>query len=142
MIDKSNQVLVPEEPVCTDTFPQRLQETADQNKATNAANYRKWVESHTVPEIAEANNARLRLTREFGLKVNPQRITDVRMPKRPVSSFSQFLKSKIQGHDGQAAGLMKDLGAQWKAMSAADKKPYEDLQAAESARYKREMAAI
>lgn len=126
----------------TDTIVQRLQDTADQNKALNAANYKKWVETHTVPEVTEANTARRRLIREFGLKVSPQRITDVRLPKRPLSGFGHFMKARIAGHVGQTQGLLKDLGVQWKGLSAADKKPYLDLQAAESERYKREMATI
>lgn len=100
------------------------------------------METHPVLEIATANQARARLIREFKVKINPIRITDERMPKRPLTSFGQFLKVKSAGKTGAAPEWMKTLSSQWKTLSDADKKPYQDLEAAERVRFEKEMQRI
>lgn len=126
----------------TNIISQRLQERADQNKVTNAANYKRWVESHSIADVAAANNARSRLRREFDVIINPRKITDERMPKRPLSGFAQYLKAKSAGTTGPAPARLKSLSEQWKTLSASEKKPYEDLHAAEKTKYDREMAKV
>lgn len=64
------------------------------------------------------------------------------MPKRPLSSFGHFFKSRSTGTDRPARDLMKSVAAEWKSLSASDKKPYEDLHAAELTRYQKEMDRI
>lgn len=100
------------------------------------------MESHPVTDIAAANHARARLIREFEVKINPIRITDDRMPKRPLSCFGQFIKAKSTGATGPAVEVMKALSSQWKTLSTAEKKPYMDLEAAEKTRYQKEMQRI
>lgn len=126
----------------TNTISQRLQERADQNKAINAANYKRWVETLSVADVAAANHARNRLKREFAVTVSPRKITDERMPKRPLSGFAQYLKAKSTGSTGRASEKVRSLSVEWKALSIAEKKPYEDLHVAEKARYEREMAKV
>lgn len=111
-----------------------------ENKATNAANYKKWVESHTPAEIVAAVNARHRLNRDFDQKIKHPRITDERLPKRPaVVGWSYYVKAKAGENPGLSLGdLSKTLSAQWKSLSANEKKPYLDLAAAESAKYQKE----
>ncbi|KAJ4416349.1 hypothetical protein N0V82_006786 [Gnomoniopsis sp. IMI 355080] len=117
----------------------RLEQKALENKATNAANYKKWVESHTVEDIYKANLARSRLTRVYTVKT--RKIIDERMPKRPTTSFAHFVKARMSSHnEGQSMlEAVKEIGAVWKSLSAADKKPYEDLTLAEKSRYVKEM---
>ncbi|ROV99901.1 hypothetical protein VMCG_06205 [Cytospora schulzeri] len=122
------------------TDRQRYEQKAQENKATNAANYKKWVESHTVAEIAEAVRARRRLVREFGVDVKHPKIVDDRMPKRPAfAGWSYYIKAKGTEQPGLSLGEMsKSLSAQWKALSESEKKPYIDLAASEAARYQKE----
>ncbi|KUI54026.1 Non-histone chromosomal protein 6 [Cytospora mali] len=119
---------------------QRYEQKAQENKVTNAANYKKWVESHSVAEIAEAVKARQRLNRNFKLNLKHVKITDERMPKRPaVAGWSYYIKAKSSETPGLSLGEMaKNLSQQWKGLSASEKKPYVDLAAAEAARYQKE----
>lgn len=117
----------------------RIEQKVLENKATNAANYKKWVESHTVEDIHKANLARNRLTRVYNVKT--RKITDDRFPKRPVTAFAHFVKAGMSSHSGGKTmpEAVKDMSAVWKSLSAADKKPYEDLTLADKSRYVKEM---
>ncbi|CAN8099313.1 unnamed protein product [Discula destructiva] len=120
----------------------RLEQKIQENSAANAAAYKKWVESHSVAEINAANNARARLAKDFskGLsKKKLHKITDDRLPKRPLNAFALFVRSKMIGSIGNPTGGMKDISASWKALSDSDKKPFLDLVAAERTRYIKEM---
>mmetsp|Transcript_31771 Transcript_31771/g.67507 ORF Transcript_31771/g.67507 Transcript_31771/m.67507 type:complete len:87 (-) Transcript_31771:365-625(-) len=54
------------------------------------------------------------------------------MPKRPPSAYFQFMKEnqeairKEAGPEAKTAAVGALGGKKWKAMSAAEKKPYED----------------
>lgn len=110
-----------------------------QNRAVNAANYKKWVESHSIEAIYKANLARYRLTKLYNIKT--RKIVDERMPKRPVSAFAHYVKSRTSSfNEGQTvSSVIKDIGSAWKSLSAADKKPYEDLMQADKSRYMKDM---
>ncbi|KAH8754650.1 hypothetical protein F5883DRAFT_431241 [Diaporthe sp. PMI_573] len=120
---------------------ERLEETVTQNKAANAANWKTWIEIHSIKEIQEANRARRRLKREFDVRVFPLRLVDERLPKRPANNaYAYFVKAKRTGvHDGLWS---KETTEGWRALSAAEKKPYEDLAAAERARFAKEMEKL
>lgn len=126
----------------TDIVSQELSRRGQENKITNAANYKKWVEAHTIAEITAANHARSRLVHEFELKSANSKIHDERMPKRPLSAFGQFFKAKSTGTVGPVTAVMRSIGSQWKSMSDADKKPYYDLWAAEKVRFTKEMEKL
>lgn len=115
-----------------------------QNKAINAGTWKTWVESHSVTEIQEANRARLRLKRDFKVTPFPLRLADERLPKRPASSaYSYFLKARRTAEPGAHPVLVsKELGDQWNALSAAEKKPYQDLAAAEWAKFQKDMEKL
>lgn len=93
-----------------------------------------------MAEIDAAARARKRLNREFNLNIKHPRIIDDRMPKRPaVAGWSYYVKAKSGDNPGLSLSEMsKSLAQQWKSLSAAEKKPYLDLAAAESARYQKD----
>lgn len=100
---------------------QRLQSTAGENKLSNHATYRSWVESHPAAAVAEANKARSRLARVYKVpKGGAKPIHDERLPKAPSSAFILFTKSRWAA--GEFAGVsIKDasqtLGREWKELS-------------------------
>ncbi|KAJ0121385.1 hmg box protein [Diaporthe amygdali] len=120
---------------------ERLRETAIQNKAINAGNYKTWVESHSVADIIAANQARLRLKRECDVTAHPLKIVDERVPKRPATNgFAYFTKAKRADDPHAAIGAFaKQLSQQWRTLSEAEKRPYADLAAAEWAKYSKAM---
>ncbi|KAH8745471.1 hypothetical protein F5883DRAFT_587061 [Diaporthe sp. PMI_573] len=120
---------------------ERMDETVAQNKAINAGNFKTWVESHSISEIQQANVARRRLKREFDINSYPLKIHDERVPKRPaVNAYAYFVKAKLSA-DHQRR-MSPELSEEWKALPAAEKKPYQDLAVAEFAKYQREMEKV
>lgn len=119
-----------------------------ENSAANAANYKKWVESHSVKEIHAANIARARLARKFpkGIRaLHLRKIQDERLPKRPSNAYALFAKSHMSGTAGSGKNLpelVKQISVMWKSLPDSEKKPYEDLHAADLARYRKEMASV
>lgn len=97
------------------------------------------MESHTIEDIYKANLARTRLTRVHNVKT--RKITDERVPKRPVTAFAHFVKARMSNYnEGQGMlAAVKDISAVWKSLSAAEKRPYEDLTLADKSRYVKEM---
>lgn len=88
------------------------------------AAHKAWVESHTPEEIAEANRARHRLKKKFQASTR-RPIHDDRQPKRALSAYIMFSKSRWQSGDfaGHPTGeTAKALGDEWKDMSAAERK--------------------
>ncbi|KAG6363329.1 hypothetical protein INS49_008426 [Diaporthe citri] len=124
---------------------ERLEETATQNKAVNAGNWKTWIESHSVAEIQEANVARKRLKREFNMTPFPIRLVDERLPKRPATApYAYFVKAK-RADGPKTTGrqhFTKELSEEWHALSAAEKKPYQDLAAAENSRFRKELEKL
>lgn len=123
---------------------QRLQETADENKLTNNAAYKSWVETHTPQDVAEANRARARLRKARG-KTIPRAIRDERQPKKPQTSFALFTKARWASGDfaGQRpVEVAGRIGDEWKALSEPEKGAYEELAKADGDRYERESLSI
>jgi len=103
-----------------------------------------------VKQIHLANLARQNLRRrhkaakEAGKKVarrfpkDTESIKDERQPKRPVSGLNLFLRERNATGDMKGISIpesMKLISAEWKALSASEKKKYEDLAAADKQRY-------
>lgn len=63
------------------------------------------------------------------------------MPKRPTTAFAHFVKARMSnlGAGQTMLGAIKDISVEWKSLTVADKKPYQDLTLAEKTRYVREM---
>ncbi|GKT54994.1 HMG box protein [Colletotrichum tofieldiae] len=123
---------------------QRLQEKADENKLTNNATYKAWVESHTPQAVAEANRARAKLRKASGRKI-PSAIRDDRQPKRPQTPFALFTKARwasgdFAGQRPSEAG--RRIGNEWKALSEPEKGIYEELSKADVDRYARDALSV
>lgn len=99
------------------------------------------MENHTVEEINTANNARARLSRTFPkvIRSNLYKISDDRLPKRPLTAFAHFIKAKLQGYNGVVSDGMKEAGTAWKGLSDLERRPYLDLMAAERTRYLKDL---
>ncbi|CAK7274505.1 hypothetical protein SEPCBS119000_006207 [Sporothrix epigloea] len=122
---------------------QRLRDTADRNRASNAADYQAWVTSHTATQTVDANRARAQLNRIA--KIKRRAIQDDRLPKRPTTSFSLFTKERWA--TGEFAGrplaeAARTIAAEWKSLSATDRQHYDDLSKTMSEQYNKEMESI
>ncbi|KAH6615077.1 hypothetical protein C7974DRAFT_403213 [Boeremia exigua] len=125
-------------------------QAAEANEA-RAAEYKKWVLSHTPDQIRIANNARARLRRTLsatrktpGIPAHCQSIVDERAVKRPVSAWTAFNVERSPSSDFKGLLLpqvSKLLSEEWKALSASEKQRFEDIASADKQRYANEMAA-
>ncbi|OIW35164.1 hypothetical protein CONLIGDRAFT_689410 [Coniochaeta ligniaria NRRL 30616] len=122
----------------------RLEITASENKLANDAAYRAWVESHSPVEIDAANRARQRLRRLLPAHKKGD-IKDDRLPKQPASPYAAYIASRWKS--GELAGesfkdASSDSASKWKSMSAAEKKEFQDIAAADSARYAKDVKSV
>lgn len=120
---------------------QSLTETAAENRLLNDAAFKAWVASHTANEIHEANNARRLLRRKQGKQVTRNYIIhDERQPKRPTSPYAHFIKARWASGEftGRPTEMAKQMAEEFKNLEPAARKVYEDLAAADVARYTRE----
>jgi hypothetical protein len=147
----------------TEQFIQRLNHTANENKAANEVALKKWVATHTPDEIRIANNARLALRKLKGKQV-PRPIPDDRQPRRPVHALLFFIKDRYASGDFsnlKARDSMGLIAKEWKALAPAQRKvsffnliyfpffhsngnlqTYEDQAAADKLRYWREVKTV
>ena len=125
----------------------RSSKTGDVTKEGLVGRLVDWLEKPTanVTTImkAKANKTIKNKTAKFkrDMALDPNR------PKKPQSAYMHFSAAKRAGvwdEMKKAGGANKDvmprLGEMWKALSAAQRKPYEDLHAADKVRYEAEMA--
>ncbi|KAF2204878.1 hypothetical protein GQ43DRAFT_387082 [Delitschia confertaspora ATCC 74209] len=121
---------------------------ANKNKAAAAARYQRWVLSHTPEKIRIANLARAQLKRKlkgtYKTRLNPphtSKIQDDRQVKRPMTPWALFMTERLRSGDfkdisqKEAFGLISN---EWKALSAAEKKKYENESAENKESYFRE----
>ncbi|KAF2632162.1 hypothetical protein BU25DRAFT_406687 [Macroventuria anomochaeta] len=123
---------------------------AERNEA-RAAEYKAWVESHTPDQIRIANNARNLLRRKLAGKLkgnakpgHTQLIVDERQVKRAQTAWSFFFAERQASSDFKSIAIAeraKLIAGEWKALSADEKRRFEDQAAAEKQRYLREQAA-
>ncbi|KAF2833063.1 hypothetical protein CC86DRAFT_399713 [Ophiobolus disseminans] len=123
---------------------------ATEKTAAKRAEYRAWVLSHTAQEIHLANNARSqlrRLLKNTTKRTHPlhtSKIIDEREVKQPTNAYAAFVRARHATGDLKNIPLpegAKLLSEEWKALSAGEKKKYEDEYVVDKARHARETAA-
>ena len=111
-----------------DQFFQHYNHIAHTEAEKEQADYKRYVESHSVEEIEAANKARKTLRSK--LKDRPSEvkkwkpIRDERSVKRPMTSFAHFCTSRHASGDFKhlrASEAAKLLGQEWKALSEGEK---------------------
>jgi hypothetical protein len=104
---------------------QHYNHVANQNKAVNEAEYKKWLSSYTPVEISKANAARRSLWRQSGRgKGSLNLLKDDRRPKRPTPAYIQFCQERYRSGDLKHLSLVdagRLSGREWKELNEADK---------------------
>ena len=96
---------------------------ANENKAKNQANYRKWVESYTPIQIRQANNARAALSRSTKKQWRP--LKDERQVKSYRNAYTFFSTERLGSGDFHGIKIpdaAKLIGREFKALPAHELK--------------------
>ncbi|KAK4250452.1 hypothetical protein C7999DRAFT_38526 [Corynascus novoguineensis] len=122
---------------------QRLEAESQKNKVIYEVNFRNWVDSHTVQEIREANLARQLLKRKYSIQAG-QTIHDPRYPKQAINGYAAYVKSRY--HAPEFEGVKPNdrvvrIGAEWRALSPEERKPFIDIKETDVQRRNKEMEA-
>ncbi|KAL8903201.1 MAG: hypothetical protein Q9171_007483 [Xanthocarpia ochracea] len=117
---------------------------ANQNKVTNDSKYREWILTYSPAEINDANRARKALKSRLKSLAFPK-LHDERLVAGPRTPYINFTVQRYRS--GDFAGMSipeaaKLIGAEWRALSESDKKPYVQESVADSARYDQEVKAV
>ncbi|KAH0544056.1 hypothetical protein FGG08_001674 [Glutinoglossum americanum] len=119
---------------------------ANQNKATNEAIYKKWVESYTPEQIRSANKARASLRRRSpGGRGRFPKLKDERQVPKPPTSFLLFAKERSASGDYKHLKPTETgrlLGKQWRELPEHEKKKYNDVAAESLSRYRETIATV
>ncbi|KAL9037516.1 MAG: hypothetical protein Q9214_005670 [Letrouitia sp. 1 TL-2023] len=97
--------------------------TANQNKASNASQYQKWILSFTPSQIYEANNARSQLRRQTTKAWH--KLHDERLVKRQKSAYNLFHSQRYDSGDFQGLKVTESaklIGEEWNKLSTNEKK--------------------
>jgi len=116
---------------------------ANENKSTNAAELEAWVLSHTPQQIYNSNRASNVLQR-LG-KAKGRKIVDPRLPKKPLAPHSYFIKERFASGDMKGISVTeaaKVLNQEYKNLSPAERKTYEDRAQARKDEYEKGMVAL
>ncbi|KAI1756710.1 hypothetical protein F4782DRAFT_278456 [Xylaria castorea] len=120
---------------------EQLRSVTEQNRLTNAAAYKAWVESHPVQKVYDANMARKTLKKKFNFpKRSLKVIRDARFPQRPATAFALFTKARWASGEyatsgTSAARLSSKVAIEWKGLTAAERQPYETLARSQAEHY-------
>ncbi|KAL1622779.1 hypothetical protein SLS54_004799 [Diplodia seriata] len=123
---------------------ERLNRLANEADQENKKAYKKWVESYTPLEIRLANNARRQLKSKL-VSYPKSQIRDDRALPQPHSAYILFTKERHASGDFKGIRTIeagKLIGKEWTALSATDKKKYEDLAEAARQTYQREFKRV
>ncbi|KAI7337500.1 hypothetical protein KC354_g17620 [Hortaea werneckii] len=122
---------------------------AHTHREAKQAEYKRWVESHSVEEIRIANLARATLRRksqlEKGHRTKWPAIQDERHVKRPMTAYFHFLTNRQASGDFQNIAIIertKLIAQEWKALSEGEKAKYKALQETEMQRYHDEYQTV
>ncbi|RDW88839.1 hypothetical protein BP6252_00871 [Coleophoma cylindrospora] len=117
---------------------------ANENRATNEAALKKWIESYTPDQIREANNAR-RLLKDKVKSVGKNLLDDVRAPKRPRSAMMLFTRQRWASGDFKGVKVpdaSKLIMEEWRELSSAEKEALEREAQADLERYAQEIKTV
>ncbi|KAL8635862.1 MAG: hypothetical protein Q9228_006686 [Teloschistes exilis] len=117
---------------------------ANQNLATNASEYRKWIQSYSPAQIATANSARVALRRRIKGKNYPK-LVDERQVTRVSNQYTMYYKERY--HSGDFKGMpvvdaAKLISKEWHGLDASQRKPYQQAAGEDLARYEQEVKAV
>ncbi|KAL8749411.1 MAG: hypothetical protein Q9199_007703 [Rusavskia elegans] len=118
---------------------------ANHNKASYDSTYRNWILSHSPIQILEANTARVALKKRSKSPRSWPKLRDERLVTGLRTSFAAFNAQRHRSGDfagmklGEAAKL---IGAEWRALSENDKKPFLQEGEEDLARYEQEVKAV
>ncbi|PPJ60292.1 hypothetical protein CBER1_01319 [Cercospora berteroae] len=111
-----------------------------------AAEYKRWIASHSPNEIRLANLARAQLRRQYPTQKGKwAELSDERRPKRPTTAYLNF------GIDRQSSGdfanikvteRSKLISQEWKALSQNEKDKYQRLFEQDRQRYEEEQVQV
>lgn len=102
---------------------QHYNHIANQNKSANEAAHKKWIESHTPLEIAEANLARSQLRNKYNKRIPVLR--DERLVSGRLNPYIIFTKERMTNEDFKnipCPDRARLIGKEWKNLSEAEKK--------------------
>lgn len=117
----------------TECLLQSLAATGRANQVTNQQRRQAWIESLPYEAIYMANRARRQLARKLK-KGRVYLLHDERLPKRANGPCSLFIKSRYRelSDSGSGQDIFRTAATEWNALSDADKKPFQDMAAAQS----------
>jgi hypothetical protein len=104
---------------------------AGEKTAARLAEYNAWIRSHTPAQILAANNARAQLRtklkgkRKAGHPAYTAKLVDDRQIKRPAGPYQIFFTERHNSGDMKGIAVAesaKIIGAEWKSLSAGEKK--------------------
>lgn len=106
---------------------------ANENKANNETQYRRWIESHTPAQIHESNRVRALLIKRTSKAEKagsrktrvPVKLQDDREVKQCKTSYIYFHTERFKSGDFKgiiAPEAARRIGREWKELSAAEKK--------------------
>ncbi|KAI5250524.1 hypothetical protein E4T43_00289 [Aureobasidium subglaciale] len=113
-----------------------------EHNAKSLREYQEWLNDHTPAQINAANVARHKLRRELaksGHKYSP--IKDQRLVKRPRGAYLTYHGARLASGEFSGQSIAQSanaIGHEYKALSASEKKKYEDMAAEDLERYRRE----
>jgi hypothetical protein len=112
----------------TDYMPQHYNHLAHTAKDAALAEYKRWVESHSVEEIKAANSARRALRSREALPKNGKtkwlEIKDERRAKQPMTGYLFFLSSRHASGDFKGinvADRTKLMAQEWKSLTEEER---------------------
>lgn len=105
-----------------DTRKQSLNAQAEENKVANQVTRRNWVDSYSADRIHKANLARRLLKKKYS--VSSLQIPDPRFPKRSLTVYVSYAKSRIASADLanlSAKEKIRTIAGEWKKLGPEER---------------------
>ncbi|PHH63823.1 hypothetical protein CDD81_5480 [Ophiocordyceps australis] len=122
-----------------------LNNEAARNRHAHVEKLKAWVQEYPPEAIYVANLARRRLSRKLSKRF--AKISDHRLPARPISSFFHYyIKRRGDGIiDSDHAGfgnVSRQVGSEWKSLAPSEKKKYDAMYQEDAERFQREFSTL